>query len=213
MKISVSPIDFHKVVDGVEGDIAEASTGAMRDTTPQAQEEFRAQTREAGLGNGVANAWRDEVYPTSAKSVTPTGYIWSNAPEIIEAFAKGAAIVPVNGSKYLAIPTKNVPRALGRRRKKMTPLEVEIAFNQDLLVRPGKHGHLLAFVNVVRSRNDRAWRQGTKRRVAQGRAVRLVLMFTLVSTVQLARLLDLDAVAARWGDAYIAALKSRLGVS
>jgi hypothetical protein len=213
VKISVSPIDFHKVVDGIEGDIAEASTGAMRETTPQAQEEFRAQTRGAGLGNGVANAWRDEVYPTSAQSVTPTGYIWSNAPEIIEAFATGATIVPVNGSKYLAIPTKSVPRAPGRRRKRMSPLEVEIAFNQDLIIRPGKHGHLLAFVNVVRSRNARSWRQATTRRRAQGRAARLVLMFTLVPSVQLAKLLDLDAVAVRWGAAYIAALKARLGVS
>lgn len=210
MKITIAPPDFQKLVDGIEGDIAGASTEAMRETTPQAQEEFREQTRRAGLGSGVANAWRASSYPRSGQSVTPAGYIWSNAPEIIEAFATGAEIVPINGAKFLAIPTENVPRAPGRRRKRMTPLQVEIAFNQDLFFERGKHGNVLAFIKAVRSRSAKGWRQATPGRLKEGRALAPVLMFTLVPSVKLAQLLDLDATAQRWGDDYVAALKARL---
>lgn len=198
--------------DYIEGDIAKAMTAAMRETMPVAKAELRSQVTGAGLGNRLANTWRGEVYPGRGQSITPAGYLHSNAPDIIDAFNRGAQIMPLNGKRFLWIPTDNVPRAIGRRgsTRRMTPDQVEIAFNQDLFIRRGQRGRMLAFVNAVAARNRRGFRQATRGRLAQGRAVKPVLMFTLVPTVRLPKALDLDGVATRWAARFEAAFNRRL---
>ncbi|WP_156361868.1 DUF6441 family protein [Sphingomonas sp. Leaf343] len=139
----------------LEGDLASAATGAMREAMPHARQELREQITGAGLGTRLANTWRGEVYPGSRKSINPSGYIWSNAPDIVDAFDRGAQITPRGGKRFLAIPTDNVPRSPGRGRrtstKRMTPAEVEQSFSQDLFYRRGKAGRVLAFINAVAS--------------------------------------------------------------
>jgi hypothetical protein len=212
VKISVSTSDFSIVADGMEGDIAKAATDAMRTTTPIAKSELRDQVLRAGLGGRLANTWRGNAYPRTGRSMAPAGYIWSNAPEIVDSFVRGAQIVPLAGRKYLAIPTNNVPRAIGRRgaTQRMTPEQVETAFNQDLFFKRGRDGHVLAFINAVRSKNRKGWRQGTKARLKQGRNIKPVLMFVLVRAVRMPKLLDLNEPAERWASAYAAALQRNL---
>lgn len=200
MNITIVPSDLNDALRGMEGDVAEAATTAMRECSTGLKNELRDQIKSAGLSARLANTWRGNTYPQNRRSVTPAGYVYSNAPAIIDSFTSGATIVPVNGGKYLAIPTKNVPRATGRRgaTRKMTPQQVEDAFNQDLFFRRGKGGHVLAFISAVRSKNKKGWRRGTKGRLAQGRDVQPVLMFTLVPSVRMPKKLDLDGPAARW---------------
>lgn len=213
MRISVGVGDMQALMEGIEGDIAEASTLAMRDTTYKALRELREQVTGAGMGQRLANTWRDRVFPEKRRSMTPTGYIWSNASDIIDAFSRGAQIVPLAGRRFLAIPTKNVPNARGRRGSsgKMTPEQVENAFNQDLFFKRGRAGRVLAFINAVGARNGRGFRRAAKGRTAQGRDPKPVLMFVMVPSVRLPRVLDIDAVANRWAANFEARFTAGLG--
>lgn len=213
MRVSAGFGDLRATMDDIEGYVAGAATAAMRETTHKALLELRRQVVSAGLGNRLANTWRDRVYPESRRSMTPTGYIWSNAPDIVDAFDRGAQVVPLAGRRFLAIPTANVPRATGRRgsSRRMTPEQVENAFNQDLFFRRGKGGRVLAFVNAVQSRNRRGFKPGTKARLAAGRELKPILMFVLVPTVRMPKLLDINAVAQRWAANFDARFVARLG--
>jgi hypothetical protein len=212
VRIEISTDSFAAAAYAVEGTIAEAATAAMRETTPGAKQELRDQVVGAGLGTRLANTWRGDTYPQSARSMHPAGVIRSKAPLIVDSFLRGAQIVPVNGSKYLAIPTKNVPFSRGSRgaRRRMSPVEVEAVFNQDLILKKGRGGHMLAFVDAVKGKNGRGFRRATGGRLAQGRSSQLVLMFTLVPSVRMPKLLDLDGPAQRWSAAFRAAITRRL---
>nr|WP_281375421.1 DUF6441 family protein [Sphingomonas jinjuensis] len=194
-----------------EGEIAGAATEAMRETMPLAKQELRDQITSSGLGQRLANTWRGNVYPQSRRSVNPAGYIYSNAPDIVDAFSRGATIRPLAGRRFLAIPTNNVPQTRARgARKQMTPEEVQLAFNQDLFFKRGPNGRVYAFVNAVQSRNRKSFKPSTKGRLAQGRAEKPVLMFVMVPAVRLPKLLDLDAVAAKWTSRFEASFAQRV---
>lgn len=224
MKIEVEVGSFRTIAHEIEGDIAKASTGAMRESTPLALAEYRRQILDCGFGTRLANTWRGETYPGSKDSITPAGFIWSNAPTIVEAFARGATIRPVNGGDYLWIPSSNVPRARARvgirggqfrnvRGGAMTPEEVKERFRTDFQFRRGKNGTLLAFVDVLagKRREGSSYRPATARRLKQGREPKLVLMFVLRKTVQMPQLLDLDGPADRWANRFDSAFSRRLG--
>ncbi len=201
--------------------IAQAASDAMRGTTYKALRELRGQVTSAGLSQRLANTWRDRVYPERRLSMSPTGYIWSNAPDIINAFSRGTTIRPVNGSRYLWLPTKNVPRSRRRalrggrimRGGAMTPDEVENLFNADFIFRRGKKKTVLAFMPAIASRNRQAYRPASKGRAKQAREVEQVLMFVLLPSVRLPKLFDLDEVSARWADNYATEFARRIGGS
>jgi hypothetical protein len=177
---------------------ARASSVAMSAVTDGLKQELRNQVTSAGLGTRLANTWRGNTYPKGRPSLDPTSFVWSKAPKIIDAYDRGATIVPLDGRRYLAIPTQNVP-SKGRGRR-MTPLDVETSFNQDLIIRKGKNGHLLAFINAVAAQSARGWRRATPGRLAKGRDVKLVLMFVLVRQVGVAKRLDIQAAADAWAE-------------
>ncbi len=206
MRIDVGFDGLAAVMEEIEGDVAGAATEAMKETTYKALLTLRRQVTSNGLGQRLANTWRDRVFPEQRRSMTPTGYIWSNAPDIVDSFNRGAVIRPMGGAKYLWIPTKNVPRARGRVNRRgrnikggaMSPEEVENMFNTDFQIRRGKNGTLLAFIDVIRAKNVRSLRPATKGRLRQGRVAAPVLMFVLRRTVSLPRLLDIESVADQW---------------
>ncbi|MBV2148616.1 hypothetical protein KRZ98_09995 [Sphingobium sp. AS12] len=226
MRISAEyrPGSLTKMLDVIEGEIADDVTQIMREETRDLTMDYRQQVRDAGMGNRLANTWRAEVYPKGGRSLNPAGYIWSNAPAIIDAFARGAHIRPVNGAKWLWIPTRNVP---ARRRggtyassvkrsngTRMSPEEVEMHFNAELqVVIEGSKGS--AFIDVVSGLSG-GYRRATPgrtqgRRGMAPRKQKAVLMFNLVRGVRMPRLFDLDGpaqkraanvarrIAAKWG--------------
>lgn len=216
MKIDVAAPSMSLLLNDIEGDIAKAATDAMRETSPVSKQELREQVTSSGLGVRLANTWQDKVYPLKRNSLNPTGYIWSNAPGIIDSFNRGATIRPVGGHKYLWIPTRSVPRARGSSRKtstsRMTPDEVQIEFGADFVIRRGKAGRLLAFIPKARGQTPKgALRNVRKGRLGHGAKQELVLMFTLVRSVRLPKLLDIDAVASRWAGRFETAFQARLG--
>lgn len=73
------------------------------------QDELRDDVRKAGLGDGIANAWRIEHYPKHRKlSWNPGAFIWSNAAHIVEAHARGEPI-RAGGGGLLAVPIPDSP--------------------------------------------------------------------------------------------------------
>ena len=219
MRFNIDLPDFKALVDDIEGDIAQAATGAMRETMPLAKQELRYQVISAGMGQRLANTWRGEVYPTNRRALNPAGYIWSNAPDIIDSFVRGATIRPFAGSQYLWIPTKNVPRSRGRVSRKggnlkggaITPDECEDRFNTDFIVLRGRNGRLLAFMDLLAAKRGRGFRPATRARLAQGRERRLTLMYVLTPSVRMPKLLDLDQVAQRWSARFERSFSSQAG--
>ncbi len=210
MKFSVTAPDFDKLVDGVEGDIAGAATRAMKRAVTELKDELRGQVTGAGMGRRLANTWRGEKFPKVGRSMNPAGYVWSQAPDIINSYTAGTTLRPHGGKNFLWIPTRHVPRKF-RGKKRMTPDEVEVHFNQDLVVRKGNGRNRLAFVFVVAARSRRGgFRQATRRRVAQGRAPRLQLMFVLVPSVTKPKLFDLQDSADRAANRFTTYLAEEL---
>lgn len=177
-------------------------TEAMTEATGFLKDNLRGQVLEAGMGRRLANTWRGETYPKGRSSLSPAGFVWSKAPKIIDAFSRGAAIRPVQGGKYLWLPTKHVPRK-GRNRK-MTPDEVDSLFNAEFVIRPSRRkGVLLAMIPVIRAKNNRTWRKATSRRKAQGRSIDLIHMFTLIPEAKMPMRFDLQATAEAAGAFFV----------
>ncbi len=219
MRIDIGFGDLKGSLNDIEGDVAKAATAAMRETIIDARDDLRRQTVSSGLGARMANTWTARAYPAGEKnSINPAGFIWSRAPDIIDSFVRGAVIRPINGSKFLWIPTDNVPAERGRVNRRgrnikggaITPEECENRFNTDFVVRPGRAGRFLAFMQLTRSRNGRGLRRDTARRQAQGRTASLTLMFVLVPSLRMPKLLDLEGVAEKWSTSFETAFANRL---
>ncbi|MBA4092259.1 MAG: hypothetical protein C0494_16940 [Sphingobium sp.] len=209
----------------VETDLARDVTIIMREETGALKDEYRDQVTSAGLGPRLARTWQADVYPKGEASINPAGYIYSKAPRIVQSYVDGATIRPVNGAKWLWIPSKNVPprrrsggyaSSLGRRSagSKMTPEEVELHFNAELDVAI-EGGKGFAFIDVVSGLSG-GYRQATKGRVAGRRGMaprkaKPVLMFTLVKSVRKPKLLDLVGPAQRAADRVARRLQAKWG--
>ncbi|WP_298689577.1 DUF6441 family protein [uncultured Sphingomonas sp.] len=209
MPINVSISGLTEAIGAAEGQIATITTTAMRGATDTLKQTLRDQIRDAGMGNRLANTWRADTYPDGRNSLNPAGYAWSNAPDIIDAFARGATITPLAGKNYLWLPTKSVPRAGGRSSSKsMTPDQVLETFGAtEFVIKKGKGGGLLAFIVEGRGQTKRgAVKRVRKGRLAHGDSGQLVLMFVLKPSIRLPKKLDLQAA----GDAGAADFVQRL---
>jgi len=198
---TVSITGLPTAIGDAESEIAKITTTAMRGATDTLKNALRDQIRDAGMGNRLANTWRADTYPDSRNSLNPAGYAWSNAPDIIDAFSRGATISPLGGKNYLWLPTKAVPPGRGGGRststKKMSPDQVLTEFGvKEFIIKKGRAGRLLAFIAQGRGTTARgAVRRVRKGRLAHGSSGELVLMFVLMSSVRMPKKLDLKAAA------------------
>lgn len=174
---------------------------AISDATDGLKRELRGQVEAAGLGSRLARTIRSETYPKSGKSLDPVGLVYTKAPKLLSVFETGATITPVNGSKYLAIPTENVPHKTGGRGlRRMSPVEVEASFDQQLKFAKAGNGRLLAYLDVVHAKNKRGWRKGTRRRISSGRSLQTIPMFVLIPQAHLRKRIDIQGAGERWAD-------------
>src|SRR5918994_2201469 len=88
-------------------DIERAVTGGTRDAGRSLKTELRRQIASAGLGQRLANSWRDRHYPN--QKLDAATLVYTKAPQIIRAFDEGAVIRSKRG-RFLAVPTENAPR-------------------------------------------------------------------------------------------------------
>ena len=88
-------------------DIERAVASGTRDAGRGLKTELRRQVTSAGLGQRLANSWRDKHYPN--QKLDAASLVYTKAPQIIRAFDEGAVIRSRRG-RFLAIPTENAPR-------------------------------------------------------------------------------------------------------
>jgi hypothetical protein len=87
--------------------IERAVSSGTREAGRGLKTELRRQVASAGLGQRLANSWRDKHYPN--RKLDAASPVYTKAPQIIRAFDEGAAIRSRRG-RFLAIPTENAPR-------------------------------------------------------------------------------------------------------
>ena len=80
--------------------------------------DWRREITGAGLGERLARTIRNRTYPENEASLAAAALVWSKAPEIVGAQARGALIRSRAGF-WLAIPTPAADAAL--RGRKVTP--------------------------------------------------------------------------------------------
>ncbi|MBU8540807.1 DUF6441 family protein [Falsiroseomonas tokyonensis] len=207
----------------LDGEVTTMSRGLRRavDRTATAvHTDLRGQVTGAGLGAGLAAAWRKQVYPgTPRRTLRPAGLVWSKATALHEAFERGAVVLPRRGS-FLLIPSKaaealgadvvsttvsrkggSIPGNARRRRSSLEEAARKLGV-PIVSARPG---------NAIRKAGDPSARSRgyillTPTRASQSRLVALyfasrgakpVLLFTLVRQTRVPRRLDIAGAASR----------------
>jgi hypothetical protein len=171
-----------------------------RDAGQGLRTELRRQVTSAGLGQRLANSWRDRHYPN--QRFDAASLVYTKAPQIIRAFDEGAVIRSRRG-RFLAIPAENAPRK-GTDGKRISPSTFpEHRFGPLRLV-PRRSGPSLLVVDGLRgsfSRKTgelRGFRRATNRARQSGTGLTSVVMFLLVPQVKLPKRLDVVRAAERW---------------
>ena len=88
-------------------DLERAVTSGTRAAGRGLKTELRREVTSAGLGQRLANSWRDKHYQN--QKLDAASLVYTKAPQIIRAFDEGAVIRSRRG-RFLAIPTENAPR-------------------------------------------------------------------------------------------------------
>jgi hypothetical protein len=207
MRFTLKTDDLAKGLSGAEADAARSVTDAMREATAGLKGDLRADVVDAGLGQRLANTWRGKTYPESGASLEAASFVWSKAPNIVDAFDRGVTIKSARGF-WLAIPTpaaglKGLSATGGMKRitpggwERRTGMRLRFVYRRgrpSLLVadnaRLSKKG--LARPNIGRTR---AGAQFTR---LKGRAT--VVVFILVPQVTLQKRLDIASAARQWAD-------------
>lgn len=205
MRFTIQTSDIAKGLKGTEGDIARSVTAAMRQVTDGLKTDLRSDVVAAGLGQRLANTWRGKTYPESGASIEAAAFVWSKAPNIVDAFDRGVTIRSRHGF-WLAIPTPaagSTGLSATGARKRITPggWERRTGMRLRFVYRRGRPSLLvadnarltkqgLARANIGRSKSGAIYT-----RIA-GRST--VVIFILVPQVTLRKRLDVDAIATRW---------------
>lgn len=166
--------------------MAAAGTGLKND--------WRGQILGAGLGTRLARTIRSAVYPKAMDSLNAAAMVWTNAPEPIGAFERGALIRSRNGF-YLAIPTP-AAGTKGVGNKRITPggWEQRTGLRLRFVYRRGAPSLLVAESRLNTKGRAVASRSKT------GRGVATVPIFILVPQVNLRKRLDLARDAEAWAN-------------
>jgi hypothetical protein len=205
MRFTLKTDDIAKGLSGAEADAARSVTDAMREATAGLKGDLRADVVDAGLGQRLANTWRGKTYPEGGASLEAAAFVWSKAPNIVDAFDRGVTIQSSRGF-WLAIPTsaagvKGISATGARQRitpggwERRTGMRLRFVYRRgqpSLLVadnaRLSKKG--LARPNIGRTRAGASYTR------LRGRST--VVVFILVPQVTLRKRLDIASAAQRW---------------
>jgi len=162
--------------------------------------DLRRQVTSAGLGQRLANSWRDKHYPN--QKLDAASLVYTNAPQIIRAFDEGAVIRSRSG-RFLAIPTENAPRK-GTDGRRISPGTFPEHRFGPLRFVPRPSGPSLLVADGLRTSFSRktgelrGFRSATDRARRSGQGLTTVVMFLLVPQVKLRKRLDVARAAERW---------------
>jgi Family of unknown function (DUF6441) len=193
-------------------DIERAVASGTRDAGRGLKAELRRQVGSAGLGQRLANSWRDRHYPN--QQLDAASLVYTKAPQIIRAFDEGALIRSKRG-RFLAIPTENAPRK-GTDGKRISPSTFPEHRFGPLRFVPRQSGPSLLVVDGLRASFSRktgelrGFRRSTDRARQSGQGVATVVMFLLVPQVKLPKRLDVARAAERWSAELPALIEQQL---
>jgi len=200
MRLMAALVGDLKKIMSEEAKAAERSvTNGVRQATDGLKLELRAQITGAGLGQRLANTWRGKVFPEGHNSINAAGYVWSNAPNIVSVYAKGAVLRSSKGL-YLAIPTP----AAGKYAmyKKVTPGTWEQVHGQHLRFVYRPNGPSLLVADDMRARKGKrgGFTKASATAIRTGRGLVTVPIFLLVPQVTIRKRFDIDSVSKKWID-------------
>jgi hypothetical protein len=177
-----------------------AAVRGTKETGRGLRTELRGQVASAGLGQRLANSWRDKHYPN--QKLDAASLVYTKAPQIIRAFDEGS-VIPSERGRFLAIPTENAPRK-GTDGKRIRPSTFPEHRFGPLRFVPRPSGPSLLVVDGLRasfSRQSgqlRGFRRAMERARRSGQGLTTVVMFLLVPQVKLSKRLDVARAAERW---------------
>jgi hypothetical protein len=174
--------------------------------------ELRRQVASAGLGQRLANSWRDKHYPN--QKLDAASLVYTKAPQIIRAFDESAVIRSRRG-RFLAIPTDNAPRK-GTDGRRISPSAFPEHRFGPLRFVPRPTGPSLLVVDGLRASFSRqtgelrGFRRATDRARRGGQGLTTVVMFLLVPQVKLSKRLDVARAAEHWSAQLPALIEQQL---
>jgi hypothetical protein len=201
-------VDMTAELRGIERAVA---TGT-RDAGRGLKTELRRQVGSAGLGQRLANSWRDRHYPN--RKLDAASLVYTKAPQIIRAFDEGAVIRSRRG-RFLAIPTENAPRK-GTDGRRISPRTFPEHRFGPLRFVPRKTGPSLLVVDGLRASYSRqtgelrGFRRATERAQRSGQGLTTAVMFLLVPQVKLRKRLDVARAAEHWSAQLPALIEQQL---
>lgn len=193
-------------------DIERAAAAGTREAGRGLKSELRRQVASAGLGQRLANSWRDKHYPN--QRLDAASLIYTKAPQIIRAFDEGAVIRSRRG-RFLAIPTENAPRK-GTDGRRISPSTFPEHRFGPLRFVPRQNGPSFLVADGLRasfsrkSGDLRGFRRATDRARQRGQGLTTVVMFLLVPLVKLRKRLDVARAAERWSGQLPALIEQQL---
>jgi hypothetical protein len=193
-------------------DIERALTSGTRDAGRGLRTELRRQVTSAGLGQRLANSWRDRHYPN--QKLDAASLVYTKAPQIVRAFDEGTVIRSRRG-RFLAIPTENAPRK-GTDGKRISPSTFPEHRFGPLRFVPRQSGPSLLVVDGLRASYSRqtgqlrGFRRATERARRGGQGLATVVMFVHVPQVKLSKRLDVARAAERWSGQLPALIEQQL---
>jgi hypothetical protein len=181
-------------------EIERAVAVGTREAGRSLKTELRRQVASAGLGQRLANSWRDKHYPN--RKLDAASLVYTKAPQIVRAFDEGAAVRSKRGH-FLAIPTENAPRK-GTDGRRISPSTFPEHRLGPLRFVPRPTGPSLLVVDGLRASLSRktgqvrGFRRATDRARDRGEGLTTVVMYLLVPQVKLPKRLDVARAAERW---------------
>jgi hypothetical protein len=181
-------------------DLERAVAIGTRDAGLGLRTELRRQVSSAGLGQRLANSWRDKHYPN--QKLDAASLVYTKAPQIVRAFDEGAVIRSRHG-RFLAIPTENAPRK-GTDGRRISPRTFPEHRFGPLRFVPRANGPSLLVADGLRASFSRqtgqlrGFRGATDRAHRSGQGLTTVVMFLLVAQVTLRKRLDVARAAEHW---------------
>ncbi len=189
--------------------ISKIAKSSTKDATNGLKKDLRGDITGSGMGVRLSRTWRSNFYEDRKNTIS--GFVYSRAPQIIESFDQGTLIKAKKG-KYLAIPTKNAPKRINRR--KPTPKNyVENKGPLRFVKTRGGTAFLVADdrrASYSRKTGEfRGFRKASKRALKTGKGLTTVVMFILIPTAKMPKKLDVQKIADQWGIKHINLLEQK----
>lgn len=202
MRFSFTADDPRGVLKRAYDDTEQAVSAAMTDVQAGLKDELREQVVSAGMGARLAKTWRGKRFPESRPSINAAAYVWTRAPDIVDAFERGVPIVARN-RRFLAVPTKDAGVSHTTvKNKRLTPAIWETETGVKLRFVPrGNHALLVTDASYVRQPSRWRRRKSFKPiRTPLSGGKRFLVIFVLVPMVRPGKRFDVEGAGNRWAD-------------